>query len=95
MLWLERWQALSSKASGSHVYPRFEERSSFCDYNGHYGVSELCDTCSMSQLGLSRASHRMPTAAQIREVAYALPEADDLVVAEITRRTAVVSGLGC
>jgi hypothetical protein len=32
----------------------------------------------------------MPTAAQIREVAYALPKADDLVVAEITRRAAVV-----
>ena len=35
----------------------------------------------------------MPTAAQIREVAYTLPEADDLVVAEITHRAAVVSGL--
>jgi hypothetical protein len=35
----------------------------------------------------------MPTAAQIREVAYALPEADDLLVAEITRRAAVVSCL--
>jgi hypothetical protein len=35
----------------------------------------------------------MPTAAQIREVAYALPGADDLVVAEITHRAAVVSGL--
>ena len=32
-------------------------------------------------------------AAQIREVAYVLPEADDLVVAEITHRAAVVSGL--
>ena len=47
----------------------------------------------MSQLDLCRASHRMPTAAQIREVAYALPEADDRVVAEITHRAAVVSGL--
>jgi len=35
----------------------------------------------------------MPTAAQIREVAYTLPEADDLVVAEITHRAAVVSRL--
>jgi len=63
------------------------------DYNGHYGISELCDICPMSQLDLCRAAHRMPTADQIREVAYALPEADDLVVAEITRRAAVVSGL--
>jgi hypothetical protein len=32
------------------------------DYNGHYGISQLCDICPMSQLDLCRASHRMPTA---------------------------------
>jgi DNA repair photolyase len=63
------------------------------DYNGHYGISELCDICPVSQLDLCRVAHRVPTAAQIREVANALPEADDLVVAEITHRAAVVSGL--
>ena len=35
----------------------------------------------------------MPTAAQIREVADALPEADGLVVVEITHRAAAVSGV--
>ena len=61
------------------------------DYNGHYGISELCDICPVSQLDLCRLAHRVPTAAQLHEVAKALPEADDMVVAGITQRAAVVS----
>jgi hypothetical protein len=49
----------------------------------------------MSQLDLCRALHRMPTAPQISELADALPEADHLVVAEITHQAAVVFGSGC
>jgi hypothetical protein len=63
------------------------------DYNGRYGISELCDICPLSQLDLCRSAHRVPTAAQIRDLARALPEADGLMVNQITTRAAVVAGL--
>ena len=63
------------------------------DYNGHYGISELCDICPLSQLDRCRNAHRIPTAAQIRDAARALPEAGGLRVIQITGRAAVVSGL--
>ncbi|GAB3432483.1 radical SAM protein [Actinophytocola sediminis] len=63
------------------------------DYNGHYGVRELCDICPMHQLDLCRQAHRIPTAEQIHEVARALPEGRDLKVIDITERAAVVAGL--
>jgi hypothetical protein len=64
------------------------------DYNGHYGIAELCDICPVRQLDLCRSGHRVPTAGRIHDVARALPEAGDLTVAEITDRAAVVSGPG-
>jgi DNA repair photolyase len=63
------------------------------DYNGHYGIRELCDICPMKQLDLCRDAHRVPTAERIHEVARVLPEAAGLVVASISERAAVVSGL--
>jgi DNA repair photolyase len=63
------------------------------DYNGHYGIRELCDICPLNQLALCRRAHRIPTAEQIHAVACALPEAQDLKVVDITERAAVVSGL--
>jgi hypothetical protein len=63
------------------------------DYNGHYGIRELCDICPLSQLDLCKSAHRVPTADQIHEVARVLPEASGLEVVEITGRAAVVSGL--
>jgi DNA repair photolyase len=63
------------------------------DYNGHYGIQELCDICPLNQLALCRQAHRIPTAEQIHEVARALPEARGLKVVSITKRAAVVSGL--
>lgn len=63
------------------------------DYNGHYGIRELCDICPLHQLALCRRAHRMPTAEQIHAAACALPEAQDLKVVDITDRAAVVSGL--
>jgi DNA repair photolyase len=63
------------------------------DYNGHYGVQELCDICPISQLDLCRQAHRVPTAERIHEVARSLPEAQDLKVVDITKRAAVVAGL--
>ncbi|MFJ9030803.1 hypothetical protein ACIRQP_20180 [Streptomyces sp. NPDC102274] len=63
------------------------------DYNGHYGIRELCDICPLGQLDRCKEAHRVPSAGRIREVADALPEAAGLVVVDITDRAAVVSGL--
>jgi DNA repair photolyase len=63
------------------------------DYNGHVGISELCDICPLSQLDLCRQAHQVPTEQQIHEVARALPEARSLEVVDITDRAAVVTGL--
>lgn len=63
------------------------------DYNGHYGIRELCDICPLSQLELCASKHNVPVAERLREVASTLPEARGLVVVDITERAAVVSGL--
>ncbi len=63
------------------------------DYNGHYGVRELCDICPLSQLDICRDAHRIPTADRIHEVASGLTDASGLVVVDITEGAAVVSGL--
>jgi len=31
------------------------------DYNGHYGIRELCDICPLSQLELCAGAHRVPS----------------------------------
>jgi DNA repair photolyase len=63
------------------------------DYNGHYGIQELCDICPVKQLGICKSAHHVPTAEQLRDTARRLPEAGGLVVVDITERAAVVSGL--
>jgi DNA repair photolyase len=63
------------------------------DYNGHYGIRELCDICPLSQLALCASAHHVPTADQVHEVARVLPEARGLEVVDISERAAVVSGL--
>ncbi|MGH4015333.1 MAG: radical SAM protein [Pseudonocardiaceae bacterium] len=63
------------------------------DYNGHYGIRELCDICPLSQLELCAGAHRVPSPDRLREVASTLPEARGLVVVDITDHAAVVSGL--
>lgn len=62
------------------------------DYNGHYGVRELCDICPLSQLELCQGAHLVPTPGQIYETARVLPEAKGLVVVDVTDRAAVVAG---
>jgi len=64
------------------------------DYNGHYGIRELCDICPVSQASLCGSAHRIPSADQIYQVARALPGAGSMEVVDITERAAVVSGLG-
>jgi DNA repair photolyase len=63
------------------------------DYNGHYGIRELCDICPTSQLALCARAHQIPAPTQIREHASELPEACDLKVVEVTERAAVLAGL--
>jgi DNA repair photolyase len=63
------------------------------DYNGHYGIRELCNICPLSQLELCANAHRVPTDEDIQQVARVLPEADHLRVVSISERAAIVTGL--
>jgi DNA repair photolyase len=63
------------------------------DYNGHYGIRELCDICPLSQLEVCASAHRVPTREDIHQIARVLPEADRLGVVDITERAAIVTGL--
>jgi DNA repair photolyase len=63
------------------------------DYNGHYGIRELCDICPLSQLELCAGAHRVPSRDDLHHVARVLPEADQLKVVSISERAAVVTGL--
>jgi hypothetical protein len=63
------------------------------DYNGHYGIQELCDICPAAQAARCRSAHKVPSASQIRQTARTLPETQDMQVAGISERAAVVSGL--
>jgi hypothetical protein len=63
------------------------------DYNGHYGIRELCDICPLSQHELCANAHRTPSEDDIHQVARALPDASNLTVVDISERAAIVSGL--
>jgi DNA repair photolyase len=63
------------------------------DYNGHYGIRELCDICPLSQIELCASAHRTPTPEQLHRAAAVLPEARELEVVEVSDRAAVVAGL--
>jgi DNA repair photolyase len=63
------------------------------DYNGHYGVRELCDICPVRQISLCRNAHRIPSADQIYQLARALPGAEGIHVADISERAVRVSGV--
>jgi DNA repair photolyase len=63
------------------------------DYNGHVGIVELCDICPLSQLDLCQRACRVPTVAQLHEVAASVPEGRGLVVESISERAVIVSGL--
>jgi DNA repair photolyase len=63
------------------------------DYNGHYGVRELCDICPAAQLSLCRSAHRVPSADQVYQAARALPETGSMQVVDVSEQAVVVSGL--
>lgn len=39
------------------------------DYNGHYGIREICDICPAEQISRCASSHRMPELAKVKELA--------------------------
>ena len=63
------------------------------DYNGHYGIRELCDICPLGQLARCRSAHQVPTLNQLYDVAERLPEAKELVAVDIDERAITVAGL--
>ncbi len=63
------------------------------DYNGHYGIRELCDICPLGQVSMCSKAHLLPTYGQIYDAVAGLPEARNLTITEITDRAAVVGGL--
>lgn len=63
------------------------------DYNGHYGIRELCDICPTRQLGLCEQAHHQPTDQIVRAAAAGLPEAGGLEILDIDERAVIVRGL--
>ena len=63
------------------------------DYNGHYGIKEICDICPKHQVDICAENHKVPTRDRILTAARPLPEAKNLEVIRITDRAAIVAGL--
>ncbi|SEE48615.1 radical SAM protein [Jiangella alba] len=63
------------------------------DYNGHYGIRELCDICPLSQVDRCRTAHRRPMAHEIVDAARSLPGGQGAQVTRLTDRAAVLAGL--
>lgn len=59
------------------------------DYNGHYGIRELCDICPLSQVALCANATRRPNRRQVAAMVAGL--GGELV--DITDRAVVVAGL--
>lgn len=97
---LERRVIDAFAARAAHAAPLFRKTScavsyahGLPDYNGHYGVRELCDICPMAQLKLCADAHKVPTTRAFLDAAAELPEAADLEVLDITDRAVQVDGL--
>ncbi|WP_369391133.1 radical SAM protein [Streptomyces sp. CG1] len=60
------------------------------DYNGHYGIRELCDICPAAQLGRCATAFRKPYAVEATREARALGAIGDV---EVTDRSIIVEGL--
>ncbi|WP_330816554.1 radical SAM protein [Streptomyces asiaticus] len=79
------WGALFRKTSCGVAYAHGE-----ADYNGHYGVRELCDICPEKQLALCHAAWDKPDLADVTESARTLGATGPV---EITDRAIIVEGL--
>ncbi|MDX0198615.1 radical SAM protein [Sinorhizobium meliloti] len=61
------------------------------DFNGHFGISEICDICPEAQREVCRQNHRIPELETVRQLAriVSLADGDDI---EISERRIEVSG---
>jgi DNA repair photolyase len=80
-----RWGTLFRKTSCGVAYAHGE-----ADYNGHYGVRELCDICPPEQVALCAKAWIQPDPVEVTRQARALGAIGDV---EINDRAIVVEGL--
>ncbi|MEV8063126.1 radical SAM protein [Streptomyces antimycoticus] len=79
------WGALFRKTSCGVAYAHGE-----ADYNGHYGIWELCDICPQKQVALCDSAWRKPDFTDVTASARALGATGPV---EITDRAIIVEGL--
>ncbi|MFE7397702.1 radical SAM protein [Streptomyces sp. NPDC057557] len=79
------WGALFRKTSCGVAYAHKE-----ADYNGHYGVRELCDICPEDQIARCQAAWIKPDLATVTQEARVLGATGEI---EINDRAIVVEGL--
>ncbi|MCX4826054.1 radical SAM protein [Streptomyces sp. NBC_01142] len=79
------WGALFRKTSCGVAYAHGE-----ADYNGHYGIRELCNICPEDQLRLCRRAWVKPDLAEVAEEARALGATGPV---EVDERAIIVEGL--
>jgi DNA repair photolyase len=60
------------------------------DYNGHYGIREICDICPESQVNLCAATHRQPHTKEVAALALVAGLASETI--DINDRRIGVSG---
>ncbi len=59
------------------------------DYNGHYGIREVCDICPTEQISRCGKAHRMPDARQVELVTKTIGQGS---LIKITKRAVILSG---
>jgi DNA repair photolyase len=79
------WGPLFRKTSCGVAYAHGE-----ADYNGHYGIRELCDICPLGQLRTCAAAWTAPDRADVLAFAHELGAVGDV---EFTERAIIVQGL--
>ncbi|MGW2038686.1 radical SAM protein [Streptomyces virginiae] len=81
----EPWGPLFRKTSCAVAYAH-----GLADYNGHYGIKELCDICPKKQLGLCAAAWNAPALPDAERLAKELGSTGQT---EITDRAIITEGL--
>lgn len=79
------WGRLFRKTSCGVAFAHGE-----ADYNGHFGIRELCDICPVAQLQLCRSAWQVPDMAVVEQQARALGAVGEV---ELTDRAIIVEGL--